>query len=56
MITEIYNRVIMLKDRLIIADGKQTKIINNKNMNKLFDIDINILGYKGNWYYKRNLK
>ena len=55
MITDIYNRIIMLKDRMIIADGKQSEVINNKNINKLFDININIVGFKGNWNIYRNL-
>ncbi len=56
MITGIYNRVIMIKDRMIIADGKQNKVLNSKNINKLFDIDIEIKQYKGNWniYRKAN--
>ena len=54
MITDIYNRIIMLKDRMIIADGKQSEVINNKNINKLFDINIDIVGFKGNWNIYRN--
>ena len=49
MITGIYNRVIMIKDRKIIADGEQNKVLNKQNINNLFDIDINIIGYEGNW-------
>ncbi len=56
MITEIYNRVIMLKDRSIIADGKQSETINNKNINKLFDINIDIIKHKGNWHVYRKPK
>ena len=56
MITEIYNRVIMLKDRIIIADGTQTETINNKNMSNLFDINIEIINYKGNWHIYRKTK
>ncbi len=56
MITEIYNRIIMLKDRMIIADGSQSKTINNKNINKLFDININIIKHNGSWHIYRKSK
>ena len=38
MITEIYNRIIMIKDRKIIADGKPKEVINSHNISNLFDI------------------
>ena len=56
MITEVFNRIIMLKDRVIIADGEQSETINNKNINKLFDINIDIIKYKGNWHVYRKPK
>ena len=56
MITEIYNRIIMLKDRMIIADGTQSATINNKNINNLFDITIDIIKHKGYWYIYRKPK
>ena len=56
MITEIYNRIIMLKDRIIIADGQQNKIINSKNLSNLFDINIDVVKYKGNWQIYRKTK
>ncbi len=56
MITEIYNRIIMLKDRMIIADGTQSETINNKNMNNLFDINIDVLNHKGAWYIYKKTK
>ena len=56
MITEIYNRVIMLKDRMIIADGTQSETINNKNINNLFDINIDVIKHKGGWHVYRNLE
>ena len=56
MITEIYNRIIMLKDRMIIADGTQRETINNKNINNLFDIKIEVIKEKGNWYIYRKTK
>ena len=49
IITEIYNRIIMLKDRNIIEDGNPKEVLNSKNINKLFDIDIEIIKYRGNW-------
>ncbi len=55
MITEIYNRVIMLKDRTIIADGTQSETINNKNINNLFDINIDVKKHRGFWHiYRKN--
>ena len=56
MITEIFNRIIMLKDRMIIADGTQSETINNKNINNLFDINIEIIKDKGNWHIYRKPK
>lgn len=49
MITKIYNRVIMLKDRSIIADGNQRSVMNNLNINKLFEINVKLLKSKDNW-------
>ena len=56
MITEIYNRVIMLKDRMIIADGTQRETINNKNINNLYDINIEVVKNRGHWHIYRRLK
>ena len=56
MITEIYNRIIMLKDRKIIADGTQSETINSKNINNLFDINIDIVNHNGNWHLYRKPK
>ena len=56
MITEIYNRIIMLKDRTIIADGTQRETMNNKNINNLFDINIDIIKNKGEWHIYRKSK
>ena len=56
MITEIYNRIIMLKDRMIIADGSQSEIINSKNLSNLFNVKINVVKYKGNWHIYRKPK
>ena len=49
MITPIYDRVIMLKSGEIIADGNQNKIINSKNLNKLYGIDVEVIKTKGYW-------
>ncbi|MDC3118680.1 ATP-binding cassette domain-containing protein [Prochlorococcus sp. AH-716-K03] len=56
MITEIYNRIIMLKNRMIIADGKPNEIINNKNLSNLFDINIEVVKYEGSWHIYRKTK
>ena len=56
MITEIYNRVIMMKDRIIIADGKQSETLNNKNLSILFDINIDVIKHKGYWHIYRKTK
>ena len=56
MITEIFNRIIMLKDRMVLADGNQREVINAKNINKLFDIDIDIREFKGNWNIYRKIR
>ena len=56
MITEIYNRIIMLKDRNIIADGNQSETINSKNLSNLFDINIDVIKNKGSWQIYRNSK
>ena len=56
IITGIYNRVIMLKDRMIIADGRQGDVINDKNISNLFDIDVDVDNYKGNWHIYRKFK
>jgi len=41
-ITKIYDRVIMLKDGKIIADGDQSKVMNSENFNKLFGIQVEV--------------
>ncbi len=56
MITEIYNRIIMLKDRRIIADGTQGETLNSKNLSNLFDIDIDVMKHKGCWHIQRKPK
>ena len=50
MISEEFKRVILLKERKIIADGKPIEIINNENINKLFDVDIKLVrNSKNQW-------
>ena len=49
MITENYNRVLLLKNREIIADGIPSEIINTDNINKLFDIKVKMIKNQNNW-------
>ena len=53
MITKIYDRVIMLKDGKIIADGHQNKVINNENINKLYGIKVEVTKNNGLWNINR---
>ncbi len=53
MITRIYDRVIMLKDGKIIADGHQNKVINRENLNKLYGIDVQVTNNNGLWNINR---
>ena len=54
-ITKIYDRVIMLKDGKIIADGDQNKVINSENINKLFGIEVEITYNNELWNINRLL-
>tara|TARA_A100001035_G_scaffold279810_1_gene282446 strand:+ start:2654 stop:3451 length:798 start_codon:yes stop_codon:yes gene_type:complete len=56
MITNIYDRILMLKNGTIIADGSQMEVINSSNINKLFNINSKVKGNKGNWVISRNLE
>ena len=56
MITEIYNRIIMMKDRIIIADGTQSETLNSENLSILFDINIEVIKHKGYWHTYRKSK
>ncbi len=49
IITKDYNRVIFLKDREIIRDGKPSELMTNKNINQLFDIDIKLIENSNCW-------
>ena len=53
MITRIYDRVLMLKDGKIIADGNQNKVINSENLNKLYGIDVEVTKNNGLWIINR---
>ncbi len=53
MITGIYDRVLMLKDGKIIADGYQNKVINSENLNKLYGIDVHVAKNNGLWNINR---
>jgi len=41
-ITKIYDRVIMLKDGKIIANGHQNNVINSENLNNLYGINVEV--------------
>ncbi len=53
IITKDYSRLIFLKDRKIIRDGKPSELMNSKNINQLFDIDIEIIENSNSWDVKR---
>ena len=56
IITKIYDRIILLKDGEIIADGNQREVIKSSNINRLFDINVKVIGDNGNWNIINNLK
>jgi iron complex transport system ATP-binding protein len=43
----------MLKDGKIIADGDQNKVINSKNLNKLYGIQVEVSNNNGLWNINR---
>ena len=49
IITKDYNRLIFLKDREIIRDGKPSELMNSKNINQLFDINIKLIENSNSW-------
>ena len=53
MITKIFDRVIMIKDGEIIADGYQNEVINSENLNRLYGIDVEVTKNNGFWCIKR---
>jgi len=52
-ITEIYDRVIMIKDGEIIADGHQNNVMNSENLNKLYGIQVEVTKDNGLWNINR---
>ena len=56
MITKIYNRIIMLKDGKIIADGNQSKVLNTNNINRLYGIDVEVIYDRKAWNIYRKLE
>ncbi len=53
LITNVYDRVLMIKEGTIIKDGTQKEVLNSKNLNKLFDINIEVIENDGEWDLKR---
>ena len=53
IITKDYSRIIFLKDREIIRDGKPSELMNSKNINKLFDINIKLIENSNSWDFYR---
>ncbi len=49
IITKDYSRLIFLKDREIIRDGKPSELMNSKNINQLFDINIKLIENSNSW-------
>ncbi len=49
IITKDYSRLIFLKDREIIRDGKPSELMNSNNINKLFDINIKLIENSNSW-------
>lgn len=49
LITKDFNRVILLKNREVMKDGKPSEIINEENINNLFEIKIKLYKGKNNW-------
>ena len=53
IITKDYSRLIFLKDREIIRDGKPIELMNSKNINQLFDIKIKLIQNSKSWDVSR---
>ena len=49
VIKKNFDRVILLKNKLIYKDGKPSQVINSKNINNLFDINIIIKESENGW-------
>jgi len=52
-ITKIYDRVIMIKDGEIIANGHQNKVINSENLSRLYGIQLEVTNNNGLWNLSR---
>ena len=53
IITKDYNRIIFLKNREIIRDGKPKEIMCSENINQLFDINIKLITNNNSWDVQR---
>jgi len=53
MITAIYDRVIMLKNGKIFADGNQEEVINSENLKNLYGINVEVIKNNGFWIIKK---
>ena len=49
IITRDYNRVIFLKDREVIRDGKPSVLMSSENINQLFDTNIKLIKNVNSW-------
>ena len=49
LINKNFDRVIFFKNRLIIKDGNPSRIINSKNINNLFDVNVKLKENKNGW-------
>tara|TARA_Y100001978_G_scaffold194088_1_gene200883 strand:+ start:1369 stop:2151 length:783 start_codon:yes stop_codon:yes gene_type:complete len=54
IITNDFNRVILLKDRKIIGDGTPNKLMNSENINNLFEINVKLIKNCNSWDVIRN--
>ena len=54
MITKNYNRIILLKEKKIIADGNPLEIMNSFNINRTFDVTIDLIENTNSWQVIRN--
>jgi len=52
-ITKVYDRVIMIKNGKIIADGDQNKVINSENLHRLYGIQLEVTKKNGIWNLNR---
>ena len=49
LLSKNFNRVILLKNKSIIEDGRPCQIVNSKNINNLFDINITLKENENGW-------